>query len=278
MRKLGKTLALFLTITFMASFFTLLTVKPANAQTIPKPSVPEFTLQYVDHSNNVPPTYGIDSYTGDNITVQEGYHIQNKSIEVIITNPPFTPFENDKVNNLAIWYDVQWKGHFGNYWQDTNRSTCLLAWNYVFVQIGNDSQLLNPNAPYTIVPIGFSGNNGTAHTHYSFFMNDVSSGEVDFQVQAFRGYYTRVEDPIVPGVPSSDLGDTPHHYVLTGISSGWSNIQTISIPDGSVTTSTLPTATPTVPELSWLVIVPLLFALFCVAVVLRHRGGAFLLR
>lgn len=32
---------------------------------ISKPSVPEFTVKYVDNSYDVPPTYGIDQYTGE---------------------------------------------------------------------------------------------------------------------------------------------------------------------------------------------------------------------
>ena len=47
MSRIAKTFALLLTITIAVSFLTLLTVKPTNAQTIPTPSVPEFTLQFV---------------------------------------------------------------------------------------------------------------------------------------------------------------------------------------------------------------------------------------
>jgi hypothetical protein len=285
MKRMGKVVCLLLILMVTLPIGTLLIIKPASAQTIPKPSVPEFSIKYVDRSYDVPPTYGIDSYTGQRVTTQEGYHIQNKSIEVIVTNPPFTPYKDGRVNNLTTWYDIRWKGHFGNYWQDTNRSTYLLASNCGFVQNGNDLQLVSPDASFTILPIGFSDNNGTAYTsnndlaHYSFFMDDVSSGgNVDFQVQAFIGYYTRVEDPIIPGAPRGDLGDTPHHYVFTGESSGWSNIQTISIPDGSVSVSTSstpnPTPTSSVPELSLMIILPILLLMLSVAVIsrLRERG------
>jgi hypothetical protein len=282
MGRINKTLALLLSLIVTMSCFSLFVVNPANAQSIPKPSVPEFTLQYVDHSYDVPPTYGIDSYTGHNIMVQDGYHIQNKSIDVILSNPHFTPFENGKVNNLAIWYDVRWKGHFGTYWQDTNRSTYLLASNCGFVQNENDLQLVSPDAPFTILPIGFNNNNGTAYTsnndlaHYSFFMNDFSlDGKVDFQVQAFIGYYTTQQS-----APDPMFGRTNTIYFFHGESSGWSNTQTISIPDGKVTTSELTnstvTSTPTAPELSWLAIVPLLLSIFVVAVVVRHRKTAYL--
>ena len=43
---------------------SLIMVESAFAQSIPKPSVPEFTLKYVDNSHNVLPIYGVDPYTG----------------------------------------------------------------------------------------------------------------------------------------------------------------------------------------------------------------------
>ncbi len=40
-------------------------VESAFAQLIPTPSIPEFTLKYIDYSYDVPPTYKIDEYTGE---------------------------------------------------------------------------------------------------------------------------------------------------------------------------------------------------------------------
>jgi hypothetical protein len=74
-----------------------------------------------------------------------------------------------------------------------------------------------------------------------------------------------------------------HYYNFTGETSGWSNIQTISIPDGTVTISQItsttptisptPTSSPTVPELSWLALLPILLSLPCVALAYKHRRG-----
>ena len=52
----------------------------------------------------------------------------------------------------------------------------------------------------------------------------------------------------------------------------WATPQTVtySIPPASHPTS-LPSPTPTVPELSWLIILPLLLSMFSLAVILRHR-------
>lgn len=54
MGKMSKTLALFL-ILITATAYLPLASEPVNAQTIPIPSVPEFTLRYVDLSYDVPP-------------------------------------------------------------------------------------------------------------------------------------------------------------------------------------------------------------------------------
>ena len=57
--------------------------------------------------------------------------------------------------------------------------------------------------------------------------------------------------------------------------SDWSNTQTTTIPASSISPGpTVPSSSPTppVPELSWLVILPLLLSMFSVAVLLRHRN------
>ncbi len=55
-------------------------VNPANAQSIPKPSVPEFTLRYVVQPYYIPattPTYTIDPYTGEQKIQASGSPSQN---------------------------------------------------------------------------------------------------------------------------------------------------------------------------------------------------------
>ena len=80
--------------------------KPTAAQSIPKPSVPEFTVQLVDNSYDVPAIQTIDPYTGEKIT-HPSHHVENKTIEIKITN---------QRNDYTIYYSVNMKGHFEKNW------------------------------------------------------------------------------------------------------------------------------------------------------------------
>jgi archaellum component FlaG (FlaF/FlaG flagellin family) len=120
--------------TVQASSFTV--------DSISKPSVPEFNVTIVSYPYDVPSktTTTIDEYTGkETTTTQPGYHVENKSIEIIIKNQPFTPYNLTKYtyyyrdfekngsidgsytvdNNKTVnfYFNVQVKGHFGENWK-----------------------------------------------------------------------------------------------------------------------------------------------------------------
>ncbi len=80
-----------------------LIVESALAQSIPKPSVPEFILKFVAYPYDVPPKYETNPYTGKNEMTQAGYHVENKSIEVIIKNQPLLSTQ-DASGNYANLY------------------------------------------------------------------------------------------------------------------------------------------------------------------------------
>ena len=87
----------------------LLTAEPVFSD-IPKPSVPEFTVELVDKSYDVPTSYSTDPYTGENVT-HLGYHVEQWSIEIAIENQPFEPYfsEGFMVN---FYYNIRTKGHY----------------------------------------------------------------------------------------------------------------------------------------------------------------------
>src|SRR4030066_2540959 len=71
---------------------------------------------------NIPTTYSIDPYTGKNAT-QEGYHVEQKNVEVRIKNQPFTPFwiqDSSSGANYSVgfYYNIRFKGHFSEDWRE----------------------------------------------------------------------------------------------------------------------------------------------------------------
>lgn len=274
MVRLGKYLTICLVVIFAVS--SLFMVKLSDAQTIPKPTAPEFTLKFVDQSYDVPPTTTTttDPYTGkQTTTTQTGYRIYNQSIYVVIKNQPFIPYNDKDGHYINLAYTIRWKGHYSDSWNNLpNRTAYYGVDGYWSPYEGNTTIVFGLN--WKENPIEIHAIN--RDFDYDYFLGGVPvNGTVDFQVQAFIGYSELV--PIQPIL----LNPNGYYLVVTGQSSDWSNIETISIPDGKVTisespnptpTSTQnPTPTPSVPELSWLVIVPLLLSMFAVAVIIRYR-------
>src|ERR1035437_7797083 len=98
------------------AFSSSIVVRPVFAQSIPKPSLPEFSVKYFIYSSYVPPTYGIDQYTGKNVTIQNGYQVTNRTLVFTIKNQLFTPYTDANGNNIGLYYNFRYKGHFGDTW------------------------------------------------------------------------------------------------------------------------------------------------------------------
>jgi hypothetical protein len=180
---------------------------PASAQS--KPSVPEFTLKYVDNSYDVPPktTTTTNPYTNETTTTTTpGYHVEYKTVEATINN-----------NIGASYYNFRYKGHYENEWTyfpfDPNRSLpYFLSDSYsVPYQASNSSYTVA-----TLPPI--------------FFQNIPIGGEVDVQVQALFGDFDA--EPF----GHLHLPQPTYDFYFEGTTSGWSETQTITI--GEVQTPT----------------------------------------
>jgi hypothetical protein len=248
MGKISKTFALLLTLIIAMSCLILI-VKPANAQTIPKPSVPEFSIGIISHPYDIPQTTEVDPYTGKTIITQQGSHVENKSIEVTIKNQDYTYEDNGKIYWLVL--NVGIKGHFGS------------EWSYPFSfdkYITTDTSLKQSSGQYTIAEIPID--------------NYDSDSQLDIQVQALLVHSAEVMHyRHIQGEGELEWG-----YELVEWSD-WSTVQTIKLADGSVSISTSPTPnptqspspSPTVPELSWLAILPLFAVMLFVAVKIRHQ-------
>jgi hypothetical protein len=205
-------------------------VKAVSASTsIPKPSVPEFTVKLINNSYYVPPTTSIDPYTGQTVT-QGGYYVEvEPDIEIAIKNQPFTPYVDTATNKgISLFYQVRTKGHFS---QD---------WSIVEYWI-KEAPAYNPRNPYP------EQDYTSEHTILKYGslagQNIPSKGQLDIQVQALIGYVTIHGDPN----HSIDLYYQFASFEFTGETSGWSNTQTITISEGQTPTSspaTTPTPTP----------------------------------
>ena len=192
----------------------LIMVGSVSAQSTPKPSVPEFTLELLAHPYYVPPTYEIDPYTGEEVLTAEGYHVENKSVEITIKNQPYSYF----VNGSSAWlvYQVVVKGHF----EETGTTL------YRFDQYTGGNLPRQSSSEYTVIsvpaddyPIG---------------------GEVDFQVQAISVCETLIT--VYPHIISSAGAYDVLGYAIREFGD-WSDFQTMII-EASQTPSPEPTSTP----------------------------------
>jgi hypothetical protein len=235
MDNIRKTLTLILILTMTVP--NLMMIKPTVAQSIPKPSVPEFTIEPVGPSFDIPPTYYFNSSTGL-FDTNDGYHIQFSAVKIIIKNQPFS---NQSVGD-NLYYNVRMKPH--NYADS--------YWIELF-SAGADGYPIQTSANYTTIPIAIEGTQALGRI--------IPTGATtDIQVEAMIGHIGR-NNTMIP---------YPYPYVFFGETSGWSNIQTVTLPPKNAFTVS-PSPSPTVPELSWLAILPLFAIMLSVVLIFRHR-------
>jgi len=240
MDKIGKRLTLFLALIIAMSSLILLTANPANAQSIPKPTVPEFTAKYVDRTYTVPATTTIDPYNGQKVT-NPSYYVENRTLEIAIRNQPFTPYIDSSTGSpwqITTMYQIRTKGHFAQNW------TNLYDVSNGFLPASNST--------YTTVSYSLGEDLGWGRLLQA---ND----QVDFQVEAMIGYVHRT------------IGFMSWYF--TGESSDWSPTHTVTIPTSNVSynPTVSPSPTPSVPELPWLILLPLFISTLTIAVLVRFR-------
>ncbi len=227
------------------------------AQSIPKPSAPEFTVSFVDRSYTVPitATQTTDPFTGQQVTqTSGGQYVKNQTLDIKIRNPALTSatLPNGTVANL--YYTVRTKGHFSDYWP-----TYLVdPWTSLTENGDSFTRVFASTSDYTVVTLVIGSPNDIIMGYADVYIQ--AGGQEDFQVEASYGYQYTIYDFLYPtGTDFVSYAD-----------SGWSNTQTITLGE----TSTQPSPTPTVPEFPALAIVPLLICLLAVATTVRHRKAA----
>jgi hypothetical protein len=215
MNWLGRVYAILLVALLALS--SLIMVESANAQSIPKPSVPEFTIQLTVHSYGTPETHSIDPYTGENITTP-ATHTETKSLDFKIKNQPFaSPGENwDNSGGVymvdfGVYYNIRYKGHYEDSWKERYDSWACPS---------QDS-----SSDYTILSFYADDDGAILGGDYYVY------GTVDFQVKAMMGH----------AVDKLEL--YYHIYEFVGTESDWSPTQTITFKDKATLTPI-----PTVPS------------------------------
>jgi hypothetical protein len=238
MGKINKTYTLLLTLIIAVSSLAPLMIKPADAALENTPT-PEFSIKYTDGSYDIPSTTTIDPFTGQPTTTP-AQHINNQTITVTIKKQTTLYGDNQ------LYYQIQMKGYYSQKWANISHIEA------------------NPYSEYTIVTCAIDGNNASGQ--FEEHLSQVTSGgTVDFRVQAQI-------------LAASSNPYQMQMFWLDAISD-WTPTLTITLIDGatssSINTSPTPTQspvpTPTVPELSWSAIVPMLLSLFSVALVVKHR-------
>jgi hypothetical protein len=117
MNCISKSLALILILIMTISSLSLLIVKPAFAQSIPTPLVPEFTVKFMG-------TFSIPL---------SGYSLP--SVNITIKNQLFTPYTDQHGNKINLYYIIQWKENSSNSWQQ------------------DELPLPESNSDYTLLPL-----------------------------------------------------------------------------------------------------------------------------
>jgi hypothetical protein len=181
---------------------TVLMVEPSLASGS-TPSIPQFTVAYIDHSYDIPPTYGKDPYTGQTITTDYGRHVDNRTIDITVQNQPFTSYMDSNNKTVGLFYSVRSKGHFDDWSASSFHSTSDIP--------------ASTASSSTVISIDF-GSWGVQQ-----------GGQIDFQVSAVTGY------------TSSDANYCGYSYNFNTVSqSDWSEIQTITIGNPVTATPTQP--------------------------------------
>jgi hypothetical protein len=252
MAKMRKYLSILLSVILAASF--LLIATPTTAQSISKPSAPEFVVQYVNHAYDLPPKSTIDPYTGETIVTSQGGNFDNFSIEVKIRNQAFTSTIDSSGNHTSLYYNLRFKGHYEN-------ETKWIYYPVVPTDYGSASHPVDP------FQTGARGSQylDASHSQYSIFTlpkwqtsNIPEGGQLDVQVQALIGHDNKYDLGVV------FMGGELIKYYFEGEYTDWSDTQIVTIDKNSAITPTdISTPSPSVPEfsifwiLSLLVVIPL---------------------
>ncbi len=218
---MSKTITITLTL-ILAAFPLLILQSTALAVSVPQPSVPSFTVTYVDRSYDVPIQYhtSTDAFTGQPVTTSTGgNHVTNKTIDISIRNQPFTTVNSDDGKTINLYYTVCAKGHYAS-WDEPSADN-----GYYIKQVPASS------SGNTVLTLVIGSTNDLLMGYANVYIPE--GGTEDFRVKAQAGYLT----PDYGG----HILPMPLGYDFTSFGeSAWSSTQTITLSGNTVTTTPMP--------------------------------------
>ena len=254
MSSLGKYLSLFLIGIFIIS--SLLIVKPANAKTIPQP---EFIINF---TRTVYSVTAPDPVSGENITKQ----FQNNTIQVKINNRPFSSSLNE--NKYHLFYNIRIKIHSESNWSELYPPERYYndATNFNSTALNLARTPTASTSEYTTISFYDYYPSYPPNTEIGFFppFHFPPGTQLDLEVQAIIGVDSQVYIADHPTAPR--LGGHYETAIVVDVTSDWSSTQSITIPENN---SSSPS--PTVPEFSWLTILPILLCVTIALALIRKR-------
>ena len=189
-----------------------------NYSVIIQPSTPEFNVEFVDRSYDVPITYTnyTDPYTGEQTTIKNGgNHVTNSTLDLSIKNQPFTSITLEDGNTPELYYAVRWRGHFENW-------TGEFSPDQFKTVKASDSEFTI--VTYVLTSYASSESGG---------IHIPKGGQIDFEVKAQAGYFYWYSDGHIFPIGTA---------FKTIKESDWSAAQTFTYPND-------PTPFPTDPAL-----------------------------
>ena len=217
---------------------SLLMVEAVSAQSVPKPSVPEFTVRFVNASYLVTT---INSYTG----VDETELVSNNSIVITIANQLFD------YSGYKLYYNVRVKPHFGGNWTEVNS---VRTWpssqlsGYVFSYSEYISDYSPPQSDSDCTIIAFAVVPTELYLGSGYDVNGTSlraipdGSQLDFGVEALVGHSSHrfvLDHALAP-----QLGGHSEPAVAYDGKSGWSSTKTVTIGESQTPEPTTPTPLP----------------------------------
>jgi hypothetical protein len=192
---------------------TLIMVESVFAQSIPKPSVPEFKLSYTNHIYDVPAA--TSQWSGEPIP-NSAYHVDYREVIIKVKNQPHD------VNDIReqLYYNVRVKNHFSNTWTELRGRTST---QYINGTIGTGTWYYDSaDSEVTYIFINLNGPTNIIHTSTELAVGN----QVDFQVKALIGYQDW------------------ENYTFFGEESPWRDTQTLTIAESQTPTPSPATTTP----------------------------------